>query len=200
MGKNLLLLEVLLVGSWYGKRLAPHEIRNSVRMSWEKLWALLYRKINDYMKLLTMLHIMYCKMQSIFYKYKCINDILIALKYKCTLYWLIICPDWNISIMVNVEISISYLGAMLSGCVSPHSPDTLSKYTALVNTVIYCTYASYCWYKCRCAIYNTSVSPCWYSKPYICPIDTLCSHRSVSPCIHGVKCIYNFHNNGILCS
>ena len=84
---------------------------------------------------------MFCKIQSMLCN--CINYILIALKSMYTLCWLIKCPDWNISIMVNVEISISYLGAMLSGCVSPHSPDTQSKYTTSVTTVICCTYASY---------------------------------------------------------
>ena len=149
------------------------------------------------MKHLIVFHIMFCKIQSMLCN--CINYILIALISMYTLCWLIKCPDWNISIMVNVEISISYLGAMLSGCVSPHSPDTQSKYTTSVTAVICCTCASYCWYKCWCAIYSMGVSPCWYGRPYICSIETLCSHRSVSPCIHGVKCIYIFHYTGILC-
>ena len=149
------------------------------------------------MKYLIMLHIIYYKLNSVLYN--CIKYISIYLEDICPVFSFCLCPDWKVCIITIALVCISCLGAMLNGCVSPHLSDTQSKYTVYITIIVFCTYVSYYWYKCRCTIHNKCASPCWFSRPNVCVVDSLCPYRCVSPCGHSTNCIYVNYCTSILC-
>ena len=148
-----------------------------------------------------MLYIIYYKIPGVFYNL--FNNMAEVIKSMRPLCVYSLCPDWKLCSSVITLMYISYLSAILLGCVSARLPGTQCKFINLYASVVFCTYVLYYSYKLgeksRGTTSNGCVSPRWFSIPALYAIDTLCYIRSVSPCMHGTECICFIHCTGTIC-